>query len=128
MLTPADDRDQRYAKYRREVAENQVVASLRAGILIVVGLHLPFLFLDYQFYRESFPALAIGRATNAISLAIVFVLASRWPVPAMLFAVMNAGLHLIAIIGCAGGVSSLYFPGLMLLFLGMPVLLPMTST
>ncbi len=116
-----------FEKYRREVAETQVVASLRAGILVVVGLHLPFLLLDYSFHQESFMALAIARASNALSLAVVFAFARRWPVPAMLFALMNAGLHLVVIIGFAGGVSSLYFPGLMLLFLGMPVLLPMTS-
>jgi len=42
----------------------------------------------------------------------------------MLFALMNAGLHLVVIIGFAGGVSSLYFPGLMLLFLGCPSCFP----
>jgi len=70
-----------FEKYRREVAETQVVASLRTGILVVVGLHLPFLLLDYSFYQESFNALAIGRATNALSLAVVYGLARRWPVP-----------------------------------------------
>lgn len=127
MSGQTTDAPNAFEKYRREVAETQVVASLRAGILVVVGLHLPFLLLDYSFYQENFPALAIGRATNALSLGVVFVLARRWPVPAMLFALMNAGLHLVVIIGFAGGVSSLYFPGLMLLFLGMPVLLPLTS-
>lgn len=127
MAISAGDRYHPYAKYRREVAETQIVPSLRAGILIVIGLHLPFLVLDYQFYRENFPDLAVGRTTNAVSLAIILAFARRWPVTAMLIALMNAGLHLVAIIGFAGGVSSLYFPGLMLLFLGMPVLLPMTS-
>jgi len=127
MSIPTSDPTTSYAKYRREVSDHQVVASLRAGILIVIGLHLPFLLLDYSFHGENFAALAIGRATNALSLGILFALAPRWPVPAMLVAILNAGLHLIVIIGFAGGVSSLYFPGLMLLFLGMPVLLPLTS-
>jgi len=127
MSIPASDPKTAYAKYRREVSDHQVVASLRAGILIVIGLHLPFLLLDYSFYRENFGELAIGRASNALSLGVVFALAARWPVPAMLIAILNAGLHLIVIIGFAGGVSSLYFPGLILLFLGMPVLLPLTS-
>lgn len=127
MSAQPTDHRRAFEKYRREVAETQVVSSLRFGILVVIALHLPFLVLDYSFYGDRFEALAIGRVTNAISLGIVYALAPRWPVPSMLFALMNAGLHLIVIIGFAGGVSSLYFPGLMLLFLGMPVLLPMTS-
>ncbi|MBK7949985.1 MAG: response regulator [Deltaproteobacteria bacterium] len=128
MAIPHDKPRSDYAKYRREVSDHQIVPALGAGILIVVGLHLPFLLLDYSYYGESFVPLAIGRLSNALSLGFVFLFfAKKWPAPTMLAAVANAGLHLIVIIGFAGGVSSLYFPGLMLLFLGIPVLLPMTS-
>ncbi|MFO0689575.1 MAG: ATP-binding protein [Myxococcota bacterium] len=127
MATPQDKAWAAYSKYRREVADHQIVPALGAGILIVIGLHLPFLLLDYSYYGENFVPLAIGRISNAVSLGLLFLFAKSWPAPVMVLAVANAGLHLIGIIGFAGGVSSLYFPGLMLLFLGVPVLLPMTS-
>lgn len=45
----------------------------------------------------------------------------------MLAMVLLEGLHLVAVIGIAGGVSSAYYPGILLLFLGLPVVLPITS-
>jgi len=45
----------------------------------------------------------------------------------MLAIVFAEGLHLVAAIGIAGGVTSPYYPGIMLLFLGIPALLPVTA-
>ena len=127
MDTERAGRAGRYGDYRQEVAENQIVRSLRAGILIVVGLHLPVLALDYAFFREDFVTLAGVRLSNAATLAVFWVIVRRWPVGSMIAALIAAGAHLVAVIAVAGGVSSLYYPAIMLLFLGMPVLLPLTS-
>jgi signal transduction histidine kinase len=121
------DNSQQYADYRREVAANQIAASLRAGILIVVGLHLPVLALDYAFFRDDFAALAGIRLSNALMLAVFWGLVPRWPVSSMLASLVVVGGHLVAVIAVAGGIPSLYYPAIMLLFLGMPVLLPLTS-
>jgi signal transduction histidine kinase len=127
MPSERTDNSQRYADYRREVAANQIAASLRAGILIVVGLHLPVLALDYAFFRDDFAALAGIRLSNALMLAVFWGLVPRWPVSSMLASLVVAGGHLVAVIAVAGGIPSLYYPAIMLLFLGMPVLLPLTS-
>lgn len=116
-----------YVQYREEIASSQVVGALRFGILVVVGLHVPFLVLDYLVFPDAFMTLTACRVSNAATLLMVYAVAPRSPVPAMLVACLVAGFHLIAVIGVAGGVSSLYFPGLMLLFLGMPVLLPLSA-
>jgi len=116
-----------YEQYRADIAGSTLVTSLRFGIVVVVALHAPFLFLDYYAFPESFAALAITRTSNFVTLGCAYALASRAPERTMIASCVIAGLHLVAVIGFAGGVSSLYFPGLMLLFLGMPVLLPMSA-
>lgn len=116
-----------YATYRTEVRRNRTLDSLRSGILIVMGLYGPFLILDYFVYSESYWPLLTTRISLIAFLAIAYWIAPRAPQFVMVIALLAVGFNLVAVIGIAGGVSSLYFPGIMLLFLGMPVLLPLTS-
>lgn len=117
----------KYADYRREISGSHLVGSLRAGILVVVGLNVPFLILDYSVFSGTFLELAAARAAVCIALGVAYFVAARWPERTMIAALLLAGLDLVLVIGLAGGVSSIYFPGIMLLFLGMPVLLPLTA-
>lgn len=119
--------EKEYASYSEEIRGGRMSASLRSGILIVVGLYTPFLILDYFVYRSEFVALAGARISIALVLGAAYWLADRAPVLVTNASVLAVGFNLVAVIGIAGGVSSLYFPGVMLLFLGMPVLLPLSA-
>ena len=117
----------KYESYSDEIRGGRMAPSLRSGILIVLGLYAPFLVLDFFVYRSEFLALAGARVSIAVALGAAYWFAHRAPVLTTNASVLAVGFNLVGVIGIAGGVSSLYFPGIMLLFLGMPVLLPLSA-
>jgi signal transduction histidine kinase len=125
-MSPAND-EAKYRLYREEVSGERMVAALRSGIVVVIALTTGFIGLDFAAYRESFASLLASRLALDVALLIAWVCAPRMPQRAMVGAVLATGLGLVCVIGIAGGVASAYFPGLMLLLLGMPVLLPVSG-
>jgi signal transduction histidine kinase len=105
-----------------------MVRSLRTTTLFVVVVNTAFAALDYASHPESFGMLlAVRMAWNA-AMAAVFALASRFDPLRMLQAgVMASGAALLALIAAAGGLSSDYWPGIMILFVGIPVFLPVSG-
>ncbi|NCG23683.1 MAG: hypothetical protein GWP47_06085, partial [Actinobacteria bacterium] len=118
---------QAYSQYRREVSGEQMIPSLRAGIAVVFALTTCFIGLDWEVYNDKFAPLLAARLVLDAALLAFWFLAPRSPERSMQGAVLATGFGLVAVIGIAGGVTSSYYPGIMLLFLGMPVLLPLTA-
>ncbi|MEE3330714.1 MAG: ATP-binding protein [Myxococcota bacterium] len=104
-----------------------MIPSLRAGIAVVFALTTGFIWLDWEAYNDKFAALLTARLVLDAALVAFWFLAPRSPERSMQGAVLATGFGLVAVIGIAGGVTSSYYPGIMLLFLGMPVLLPLTA-
>lgn len=116
-----------YLAYRREIEGQRLVPAVRAGILIILGVTAAFPFLDWIVFPEQISSLLVVRAALAMSFVPLWFLVPRAPGKSMLAMVLFEGLHLIAVIGIAGGVTSAYYPGILLLFLGLPVVLPLTA-
>ena len=64
---------------------------------------------------------------DLVMLVIATITAERYPRASCICGVLCAGWMLLEVIWVAGGSGGQYTPGLMLLFLGMPVLLPLTA-
>jgi signal transduction histidine kinase len=117
-----------YRGYRREVEGERMVRSARSGALIVAALNTGFIPLDWLAFRGEFAWMLAARlACNAVMAAIWLGTARRWPLRSTVGGCLAAGGMLLHVIAAAGGTTSEYSPGLMLLFLGMPVLLPFSA-
>ena len=116
-----------YRRYRADVEGDRMVRSTRTGVAVVALLSTLFIPLDLLVFPEQFAWMVTFRvACNAAMGIIYFRTARTRPVASAMTGVMAAGLMLLAVIGAAGGVTSDYLPGLMLLLLGYPVLLPLS--
>lgn len=120
------DRDL-YLEYRAVTRDEHMIDAMRSGIAVVISLNTLFILFDLWVFPEHFRELLVTRIIwNGLMAAIY-----RSPIPKdggrrAVLACHITGLGLVAVIAGAGGVSSGYAPGLMLLFLGLPVLMPMS--
>ena len=115
------------AAYLEEIQGESLVRSLRFGIALVAGLYLAFVLADALTQTTTFRLLSAIRIITVAALALVAFGAGRWigSLAAVAAGCLLTGVSLVVVISVAGGVQSGYAPGLMLLFLGMPVLLPL---
>jgi len=114
--------------YRLEVRGQVMRRAVRSGMRVVVSLNCLFLLLDYWALPERFEVLfAVRMMWNLTMLAAYVASARADALRATLGSCLLTGAGLIAVIVAAGGMESGYAPGLMLLFLGMPVLLPLSA-
>lgn len=117
-----------YAAYYRELVQSRLGPALRSASWFVIALNLFFLLLDGWVYRDRVADLLIVRlAWSAMMLGVIWAVPRCDPLANTRFACGITGLALITLSGVAGGVTSVYWPALMVLFLGMPVMLPLTG-
>lgn len=118
-----------YQEYRRELNGPRVIASARTGTLVVIGLNTAFLPLDYWSHPESFVYLAAVRlAWDAAMIVVFWALGRRGtPIQTMLAGLYLTGAGMLSVVGLAGPVTSSYWAGMMILFLGIPVILPLST-
>ncbi len=128
-MKPAESHDRpTYQAYRAEIAHQVMAPSLRTGVRVVVALNLIFIPFDYLGFPDKFQSFLIIRLlTNAVLLAVGRWGAARWPVAGSFVGCFATGGMLLWVIYGAGGATSEYSPGLMLLFVGIPVLLPFSA-
>ena len=129
MRSAESDEHAAYRQYRAEIQRDVMAPSLHNGVWVVVALNLIFIPFDYLGFPEKLWTFVIVRlVTIAILLAIGRWGADRWPIGASLLGCFVTGGSLLWVIYGAGGATSEYSPGLMLLFVGMPVLLPFSAS
>lgn len=116
-----------YQAYVAELNTARMAAATRAGVLIVIGLNTAFIALDWFAYPDRFLALLATRLLWDAVMGAVY-LALRWldSLVATMAGLVITGIGMLAVIGIAGGVTGSYWPGMMILFLGIPVMLPLS--
>jgi signal transduction histidine kinase len=117
-----------YADYQADL-RSRLGGALRTAVLFVVGLNTAFLLLDVWTQSDRlglFVGIRLG--WNALMLVTWWSASRIEPLLATRLACLVSGLALIALSGAAGGITSIYWPALMVLFLGMPVLLPLSAS
>ncbi len=117
-----------YREYRVEVHGERMIEAMRSGIVVVVSLNALFILFDLWVFPQFFLDLLVVRLTwSAVMMAIHQSPLPRDAASRAQLACHCTGLGLVVVIAGAGGLDSGYAPGLMLLFLGLPVLLPMSA-
>jgi signal transduction histidine kinase len=101
---------------------------VRTGAFVVFAINTAFVALDYFAYRELFaPFLATRIALNAVLLLIYCRLSYSAPEAAEVALCLSTGAMLLVVVYGSGASRSDYFAGLILLFVGIPVLLPLRA-
>lgn len=117
-----------YRAYRLEVEGKRLSDATKTGAAIVASLNTAFFPLDYLLFPDHVFSMFLGRMACNVGMAMIYwVLAKRYPLQSAVAGVMIVGVMLIGLIGEVGGLRGAYTPGLMLLFLGMPMLLPFSA-
>jgi len=117
-----------YPEYYDWLVGTRLRPAVRVACLFVVGLNTFFLLLDGIVFPDRIAQFASLRFAWIVAMIGIFVGVQKFN--PLLFAragCVVAGLFLIGLSGLGGGATSSYWPALMVLFLGMPVLMPLTA-
>jgi signal transduction histidine kinase len=114
--------------YREELRSGRISQFVRTGAFVVFAINTAFIALDYVVYPERFAAFLWARGLLNVALgAISLRVAKGRPEVAEVALCLATGAMLLIVIFGTGGPNSDYFAGLILLFVGMPVLLPLRA-
>lgn len=117
-----------YSEYGAVVRTEHMNDAMRSGIAVVMSLNTLFILFDLLVFRDRFfDLLCIRLIWNALMASMYYTPVPEDASKRAILACHITGLGLVAVIAGAGGVDSGYAPGLMLLFLGLPVLIPMSA-
>jgi signal transduction histidine kinase len=120
--------DELYLAYRREAEGDRMARASRWGSLIVAVLNTLFIPVDLIFFPAEFSSLLGFRLFCDCLMVVVYSFGSqRFPFASAVTGLLAIGSVILVAIFQSGGVGAGYVPGLMLVFLGMPVLLPFTA-
>jgi signal transduction histidine kinase len=116
-----------FAAYRREFVAEKLPGYAKLGSGVAFAINTAFMSLDYVSFPEHFQFFAAMRlGMNALFVGTYFA-SDRFPRVAAWSICLSLGAAMLAMIFATGGGVSPYFAGLMLLFLGMGVVMPLSG-
>lgn len=105
-----------------------MVKSIRITTLFVIVVNTLFLVLDYATHPGRFDTLlGVRMAWNGAMLAIYWLADRADPLRLIRMGILACGFALLGLIAAAGGLKSDYWPGMMILLVGIPVFLPVSG-
>lgn len=118
-----------YRGYREDVEARVLPRAVKFGGLAFVSVSTLFILVDWIEHPEHFAFfLPLRLLVNVALLWVCFRTDLSRPVASAYFVSIAGTLALLAMIFATGGGQSSYYVGLVLLFMGVGVLLPLTST
>jgi signal transduction histidine kinase len=118
-----------WAGYRLELHAGRITWFVRTGAFVVFAINTAFIGLDYVVYPQHFSGFLVARAALNAALVWIFLrLSKSAPEASEIALCLATGAMLLIVIHGSGPSTSDYFAGLILLFVGMPVLLPLRAT
>jgi signal transduction histidine kinase len=123
-----DPRAQLYAEYWQQSGRQLVTDQLRATVFFVLILQGVFIFLDRIAFPEHFTFFfAMRMAVNLLVLGILFRWRFTHPNISQLAVPAAVAAEVLAMTYATGGPTSGYYVGLIIVFVGMPVLQPIRA-
>ncbi len=114
--------------YRQELRDGRITWYVRTGSFVVFAINTAFVALDYYVYPEQFSGFLAARAALNLALILIYARMSRVrPELAEATLCLATGAMLLIVVYGSGAPTSDYYAGLILLFVGMPVLLPLRA-
>jgi signal transduction histidine kinase len=128
MATHTEARSKLYFEYRREVEGEPLTRALRRAVVVLFVINTAFILVDWTVYPEKFwPFLPVRISLDLVLGAIYFWSSKRHPVSSSFATSFAGGAMLFAVVLGTGGASSDYYVGLVLLFIGIGVLAPLSA-
>jgi len=114
--------------YQREFQADRLPGYARLGAGIALAINTAFVGLDYVSYPDQF-GLFVGLrlALNALFLGVYLYGSEHAPRASIWSIGLALGAAMLAMIFATGGPESRYFAGLILLFVAMGVVLPLSG-
>jgi len=114
-------------QYRRWLDGGPLARAIRFGAATLLGINLGIIPIDWLVYRDMFVPFLYVRGGLAVILTLVLSwTAGRWSVGSTYVTAYAGALMLLAVIYGTGGPASPYYAGMVLLFCGVGVLVPIS--
>ena len=127
MAAAPHDDSALFAAYRSEFVASQLPGYARLGASVAFVINSAFMTLDYVSFPEHFQVFLSMRLGLNVLFAAMFFASDHYPRLAAWSICLSLGVAMLMMIFNTGGGVSPYFAGLMLLFLGMGVVLPLSG-
>ena len=128
MRAPSETPAELYAAYRNELNAERMTHHVRMGAMVSLILQTCFILLDWYAYPQHFGFfLGVRLTLNVLLVAIYTRTSATHPVVSEVALCLVMGTGMLALIYGAGATESGYYAGLILVFVGMGVLLPLTA-
>lgn len=128
MAIHGEDRAGAYRAYREAFRRERMPAHVRMGAAIAFAINTGFSFLDYVAYPESWlPFLLLRLGLNALFLLVYFRTANGHPGRSQIAICLSLAGAMLMMINETGAAASDYYAGLILLFVAMGVVFPLTA-
>jgi signal transduction histidine kinase len=117
-----------YSQYRKHVEGAPLIGALRSAVIVLFVINTGFVLVDWLVYPEKLAEFLRIRVALDLTLGLIFVWGSRrHPVASSFATVFAGGAMLFAVVMGTGGANSDYYVGLILLFIGIGVLAPLSA-
>ncbi|MEE2665317.1 MAG: ATP-binding protein [Myxococcota bacterium] len=128
-MIPRRDKDRcQYADFQASLAAETLPGVARVSSFIAAVSILAFVPIDYLFYPELWLPFGALRVVCAVGQLLAGqLLAPRRPMMGLLVLTGLTGAALLVVTAATGGATSPYYSGLLVLYIALPVLIPLTA-
>jgi len=117
-----------YTEYRRVFVAETVPGVARVASLVAAASILAFIPVDYIFFPEVWlPFAGVRVVCTVAQLLVGFLLVRQRAMLALVTLTFITGAALLIVTAATGGATSPYYSGLLLLFVALPLLVPLTA-
>jgi len=117
-----------WVEYWRDAGRHLATVQLRTTAYFVLVLQVVFIFLDRLAFPEEFALFfAMRMVVNALVLGILFRWRFTHPNESQLAIPAAVAAEILVMVYATGGAASNYYVGLIIVFVGMPVLQPIRA-
>jgi len=117
---------EKYTNYQSHLAETRIASATRSSIWMGILIQNLFLVLDYLSFPDHIGYFFGIRMLINCGFAVCYFAAEEFPRAAMIGTAHSLGLGMLALIYADGAGADAYYTGLILVFFGIGVLLPLT--
>ncbi len=117
---------EQYTDYQSHLAETRIASATRSSIWMGILIQNLFLVLDYLSFPDHIGYFFGIRMLINCGFAACYFAAAKFPRAAMIGTAHSLGLGMLALIYADGADADAYYTGLILVFFGIGVLLPLT--
>jgi signal transduction histidine kinase len=117
-----------WLEHRRQLEGDLFATNTRVAAFVMFAINSLFVYVDWLEFPDRFFAFLPVRLTLDALLVVIMWRTAKWfPVASAFMTALGGALMLLIVIAGTGGPTSEYCPGLILLFLGAPVIVPLSA-